>query len=219
MGVVRLVQTASMIALATIAYREPWLIEQQKRLLSKYLQDDYNLLIYENGEGVLHHEGLNNAAEILTTGDAPYVGFLDHDIFPTRPTSLIPLIEEAGFYGVGQRHAPTGHLYLWPGFCFFSREWLAGRPLDFEGIRGAKSKDDGDTGSGLWPLFANEGWERMYRAEHGYRAIRHPDEHGLQSWGVETIGDWLHLTNGSGWMDVPDPEERTRLLKELVASL
>lgn len=176
----------------------------------------------------LHHEGLNYASALILGwldklarpgDDAPYLGFLDHDVYPTKPTRLIPLIEEAGFYGVGQRHAPTGRFYLWPGFCFFSREWLAGRPLDFTGIRGKTRADDGDTGSGLWPLFADEEWERLYRPEHGYRAIREPDDYGLQSWGYERIGDWVHLSNASHWMAVPEPDERDRLLYEMLAAL
>jgi hypothetical protein len=55
--------------------------------------------------------------------------------------------------------------------------------------------------------------------EHGYRFIREPDDYGLQSSGVEIIGDWLHLTNGSHWMQVPDPEERDRLTAEMIAAL
>jgi hypothetical protein len=206
------------LALATIAFEAPLLIAEQHRLFDKYLEDDFTLTVYDN-TGRLHHQGLNRAAEDLLAGDAPYFGFLDHDVFPTTPTSLIPLIEETGFYGVGQRHAPTGHLYLWPGFCFFSREWLNGRPLDFEGIRGQHAKDDGDTGSGLWPLFVLEDWQKMYRPEHGYRVIREPDAYGLQSYGYETIGDFVHLTNGSHWMRVPDAEGRDRILFQMLAEL
>lgn len=216
-----------MIALATIAFGRPRLIEEQERLLEKYLQDDFSLFVVDNSPGTFihgetggaHDEALNCAAAELLAGDAPYIGFLDHDIFPTQPTTLIDKIEEAGFYGVGQRHAPTGHLYLWPGFAFFSREWLAGRTLDFRGIRGEKKADDGDTGSGLWPLFQGEDWEKLYKVEHTYQAIRRPDSHGLQSWGVERIDGWLHLSNGSGWMNVPDHDERDRLTYEMIAAL
>lgn len=180
--------------------------------------------VYVHPKTRMHHEGLNLASEMLLEepglvmpySDAPYIGFLDHDIFPIRPTTLIDKIEEAGFYGVGQRHPATGNLYLWPGFCFFSREWLAGRPLDFTGYRDGDRRNDGDTGSGLAPLFADEDWEKMYRVPHAHHALRRPDEYGLQSWGYETLGDWLHFTNASGWMNVPKPKERERLLFDLL---
>jgi len=207
------------LAIATISFKQPRLIEEQKRLFSKFLKDDYELIVVENDER-MHHEGLNAAAfHLVEERDDPYFGFLDHDVFPIRPTTLISKIRESGFYGIGQRHPATGHLYLWPGFCFFSRAWLAGRRLDFSGLRDGDKRNDGDTGSANWQLFADEDWEKMYRIEHGYKTIRRPDEHGLQSWGYEYFGDWIHFSNGSHWMRVPDPEERDRLLFDLLADL
>lgn len=231
-----------MITLATIAFNAPRATREQLRLVAKYLEDPHQLIVFDQSSedkasreiekackeyGIelrrlqtrMHHEGLNTAASVMLDGDAPYIGFLDHDIFPTRPTKLIPFIEKTGFYGVGQRHAPTNHLYLWPGFCFFSRSWLDGRSLDFNGIRGKHKRDDGDTGSGMWRLFQNEDWKNLYQIDHGYRVLREPDDYGLQSFGYEVIGDWLHLSNGSGWMKIPNPEEREKLAMDLLASL
>ena len=231
-----------MIALATIAHNKPRLVGEQIRLLRKYLTDEFSLTVFDSSTNkaamaeikdarevfgayvrlptTQHDEALNAAVELLVDeGDAPYIGFLDHDIFPTQPTTLIDKIEASGFYGVGQRHAPTGHLYLWPGFCFFSREWLAGRSLDFRGIRGDKPADNGDTGSNNWPLFKDEDWSNLYKVDHGYKALRVPDDEGLQSWGYETIDSWVHMSNGSHWKKVPNPEERDRLIFELLATL
>lgn len=233
-----------MIALASIAFNRPRVVSEQIRLLKKNLKDPYALIVFDNSSqelaadeiekvcaaggvgyvstGVtMHHDALNYAGRFFTdklmSDPPPYIGFLDHDVFPVRETRLIPLIEEAGFYGIGQRHPATGHLYLWPGFCFFSRKWLAGRPLDFSGLRDGDKRNDGDTGSSLWPLFVDEDWKKMYRVEHSYQPIRKPDEYGLQSWGVERMGDWLHFSNASRWMRVPNPDERDRLLFELLA--
>lgn len=224
-----------MIALATISFNKPRLISEQIRLLWKNLEDPFRLTVFDNSsqpnaadeiERVcaaggaeyrrlstrMHHDGLNQAARELLSEDDPYFGFLDHDIFPIRTTTLIDKIEEAGFYGVGQRHPATGHLYLWPGFCFFSRKWLDGRSLDFSGYRDGDRRNDGDTGSMLWPLFQDEDWEKLFRPSHQHRFIREPDGYGLQSFGYEEIGDWVHFTNGSEWMRVPDPGQREQLL-------
>lgn len=231
-----------MIALATIAFNEPRLISEQIRLLQENLEDPYYLQVWDNSSrqlagdeiekvcaasetqymkvttpGQMHHHALNVAQEfLLNFDDEPYVGFLDHDIFPVRSTTLIDKISEAGFYGVGQRHPATGHLYIWPGFCFFSREWLDGRPLDFSGYRDGDKRNDGDTGSNLWPLFQEEDWEKMFRPHHAHRFIRRPDQYGLQSFGYEEIGDWIHFTNGSHWMNVPNQAERDKLLFDLL---
>lgn len=230
------------LALASIAFNRPNVIAEQIRLLKKYLLDPFELTVFDNSSddsaaeeisrrcveektgyqrltSRLHHEGLNVAGKEFLAGNTAYLGFLDHDIFPTRPTRLVPLIEKAGFYGVGQRHPATGRLYLWPGFCFFSRTWLADRPLDFSGLRDGDSRNDGDTGSCLWQLFADEDWKLLYRAEHSYQVVRKPDGHGLQSWGVEKIDDWLHLSNASDWMIVPKPKEREKILAEMLAAL
>lgn len=230
------------LALATIAHNAPRWIAEQIRLLSSYLKDDFMLTVYDSSSNEeaaeqirsicettetyyrrlderMHHLSLNAAAAHLLAGDAPRIGFLDHDIFPSCDVELVPSIDAAGFYGVPQRHAPTSKMYLWPGFCFFSREWLNGRPLDFGGIRLKHPRDDGDTGSLLSDLFVDDDWEAMCRIEHGYKAIRKPDSYGLQSWGVEMIDGWIHFSNGSGWMRIPNPEERERLLGELLVGL
>lgn len=233
------------LELAAIAYNEPRLIAEQIRLLQTHLKDDFAYTVVDNssdedaaaaiesicksraiGYRRCWHEKHEHATALAFAWgmleqetDARYLGVLDHDVFPTCSTKLVPLIESAGFYGIGQRHAPTGHQYLWPGFCFFSRAWLADRPVDFGGIRGEIKADDGDTGSAMWPLFVDEDWRSLYRVDHGYRPVREPDSFGLQSWGYETIGDFVHFSNGSHWMRVPDPDGRDTLLFDLLAQL
>jgi len=236
-----------MLDLASIAFNRPRAIREQVRLLDRFLGDEFELTVYDNStdeaaaaeiaeacsartlhevryerlrvEGSMHHLGLNYAAARLLERGASHVGFLDHDVFPTAPTSLVELIDRAGFYGVPQRHPPTGRLYLWPGFCFLSRAWLAGRPLDLSGIRSGNPREDGDTGSAAWPLFSEEDWARYEHPVFGYRQVRPVDGVGLQSWGVEQFGDWLHFTNESGWKAVPDREERDRLTYGLLEVL
>jgi hypothetical protein len=231
------------IDLYIVAFGRPDLLKEQVRLIRKYLTDkngitvvdntpepppEMELICRENQMGYMgvpheahqHPQALNFAAEhALDNTDAEFFGFLDHDIFPLTHTTLIEKVEKTGFYGIGQRHVPTGHLYLWPGFCFFSRTWLDGRKLNFNGIRGEMRRDDGDCGSMNWPLFEHEDWSKLWPMGHGYKPIREPDSFGLQSFGVEIIGDWVHLTNGSHWMKVPAPEERDRLTAELIAAL
>ncbi len=232
------------LMLGTIAHNAPWAISEQIRLFRKNLEDDYELVVFDNSTEAsacraiaadceatqtryvptpakdhAHHLALNWAARVLLSGHAPFIGFLDHDVFPVKPTSVVPMIDESGFLGIGQRHAPTQHLYLWPGFFFLSRTWLANRPLDFSGIRGELKRDDGDTGSMNWPLFADEDWSKMFPLTHGYKAIREPDSYGHQSWAVELFDDaWVHATNASNWLQVPEPEERERLIKEMLAA-
>ena len=231
------------LALASIAFNRPHLVKEQIRLLRKYLDEDFTYSVVDNSTsdtkaaeiaavcaeaGVPYHRvtfGEHVPAlqwawdEVVAKSGAPYGGLLDHDIFPVRPTHLVSLIEPAGFLGCGQRHGPTDRLYLWPGWAFFSFEWLNGRRVDWDGIRGDEKANDGDTGSAMWPLFAAEDWPLLYRVRHSYESIRRPDDYGLQSFGIEHMGDWVHLTNGSGWMAIPNPREREALTHEMLAAL
>ena len=229
---------------ATIAFGVPWAIEEQVRLLAAHLEDAYLLTVFDNSSdpecaseleqlcletttryvrvdppGSWHEHALNVAARDLDARGLPYCAFLDHDVFPQRPTRLVPLIDAGGFFGLPQRHHASGRRYLWPGLACFSRAWLGGRTLDFRGIRGAVPEENGDTGSMLNTLFDESDWELMPGVDHAYRPLRELDDAGVQSWAVELIGDWVHALNASGWKDVPDPEGRTRLVRELVAAL
>jgi hypothetical protein len=236
-----------MLDLATIAFNVTWLVEEQIRLLRKYLADEFYLTVFDNSSDAdtaiameticddldVHYErldvpehrhdyALNVAAERLLSRDSSHLGFLDHDVFPTTTTSLMAELDGAGFYGVGQRHAPTDALYIWPGFFFMSRAWLDSkkpRTLDFSGIRCADKADDGDCGSMNAALFSDEDWRNVFGMKHGYGMVRPPDNFGLQSYGYEVLGDWVHLSNGSGWMRIPKPLERETLTRNMVSAL
>ena len=189
------------------------------------------------GERHEHPDALNHIAGLLRGLDTPdgaaefrnedgsaprYLAFVDHDVFPRAPTSMIDLIRPAGFFGIGQRHGPTGARYIKPSFALFDRAWLAGRALNFDGIRAAEKADDGDCGSMLAPLFSDEDWARMARVEHGYKDVREMDDAGLQSWSIEVFGkdlEWAHLFNLSRWLSVPDPDGREALVRAMVEAL
>lgn len=226
-------------------YGRPDLLRQQRRLFAKWLFDRHTLTVVDNtpdsndalnmektckdigvrywkspSQNHTHPEALNFISATATTmAGCTHWMTIDHDLFPQRGTRLIHKIDKAGFYGVGQWHNPSSTRYLWPGFCGFSNEWLAGRVPNFEGIRGGRKADDGDCGSMLGSLFTQEDWEKIHRTDHGYRVIRPEDHYGLQSYGIEFFDDFIHLTNASHWMDVPDSEGRDVILMDLVSEL
>lgn len=229
-----------------IGFGRPDLLIHQHRLLRKHLRDPYELCLIDNtpDDGALamermarslnvgyqravskkreHNEALNFAAKFSHDIGSSYALFLDHDIFPVEHTALLPMLDALGFWGLGQWHAPTQSRYLWPGFCSFKREWLDGQVPNFDGVRGKFKRDDGDCGSMLAELFTSDDWAAFDKVpnRHGYENIRAPDDYGLQSFGVEYIsGAWLHLTNASNWMLVPDAEGRKRILTEKLEAL
>lgn len=232
-----------MIHLFTVGFKRPDLLWEQARLLKKYMVDPYLLHLVDNSpnedaegmrqnadrleveylrpsNGGPHHVALNFAAQTARERGYDYFMFLDHDVFPRRECEIIPLLGRIGFYGIGQYHAPSNRQYIWPGLFGVSAKWLGDRTLNFDGIRGEQKRDDGDTGSMNSYLFADEDWRNLHGVlDHGYGFLRAPDAYGLQSFGYEQMGPWLHLSNASHWMEIPNPEERDQLAAALIVSL
>jgi hypothetical protein len=225
-----------MIDLATISFEKEWVVAEQIRLLRKYLTDDYTLSVYDNSgpssevawrisnlcfaqntRYVLsptrertHEQALLHASEDLLNRQAPYIGFLDHDCFPTRPTSLVALAEK-GVFGVQQNQ--KGITYLWPGLLVIRRSWLDEKtPLNLGSVGGA------DTGSGLSELLTVEDLAGIPEIEYGYEEVLPGD--GPTQWRtVERIGDLVHLSNASNWLKLPNFPVREATVQRLVSAL
>lgn len=138
---------------------------------------------------------------------ARYFGFLDHDIFPRRPTSLLCRLQHQPVWGHLQTRGERW--YLWPGLCAFDARWLAGRPLDFMPGPGF------DVGGRLYelldPVLRRDALEWP---ELAYGKLREggdiPQEHLY-----ETFDDaWLHTINGSGWVPVEGRDQSIVALLE-----
>lgn len=238
----------SKLDLFIVGFGRPDLLRHQKRLLDRFLKDDFGVCVVDNTPGDMqlrmqqvcadmdmgymrapetdgeHPTALNHAAAVADEIESEFWGTLDHDIFLTKRYTVIPKIKKSGFYGVGQTYKPrvgdSVKKYLWPGWSFWSREWLNGRIPDFNGIRDKNKWDDGDCGSMLHGLFSIDDCCRMTKGTHGYGTIRPEDEHGLQSFGFEWFDDcWLHLTNASHWKAVPKTEERDALFLDMLGTM
>lgn len=239
--------TVDRLQLFVVGFGRPDLLREQVRLLRKHLRDPFDLLVLDNTKepddqkrmedtaadlavGYFrviskrneHDEALRIAGALSRDLNCRFWGCLDHDVMPYRPTTIIDRLERHGFFGLGQTYTPRvgrSLRYLWPGWVFFDSAWLGKRHPNFSGIRGAFRFDDGDTGSMLHSLFTEADLEGMEHVVHGYETIREDDGHGLQSFGFERMGDWVHLTNASRWKDVPDPDQRDALLREMLEAL
>lgn len=113
---------------------------------------------------------------------ADYFGFLDHDIFPIRPTSILPDLKSRGAYGplkvFGERW------YIWAGRCFFSRSFIGDRKPDFMPVTGL------DTGGG--------NYQRLF-ARYERSAFESEEEKLRRENDVGVAGDWLHISAASNW--------------------
>ena len=209
-----------MIDLVTVAFNHPGTIREQHRLLHKYLREDFVLTVLDNSSTRAGTQAISNLCTWLGVGyqrltvdshrhdlalqwgclflrerGAPYIGFLDHDVYPIRETRLIPLIEEGGgLWGIPQNY--NGRDYLWPGLCFFSTEWLGNDDLVLLSL-------DGDTGSGMCVLLEKRGFSpQHFNGPLGTIVpLIEERDRAVQAYACEIFGDWLHAFNMSRWLE------------------
>ena len=225
-----------MIDIGTISFNVQWVVEHQIRLLRKFLTDEFELTVYDStiphsdraahirqlceAQGVryvgvpsfshTHEAALTHACEDLLNRQAPFFAFLDHDVFPRRPTSLEALAV-TGIFGVQQ--ACEAGTYLWPGLLVIKRSWLDGRPpLNLGSVQG------GDSGSGLATQLTPADLASIPTVDYGYEPVL-PESGPTQQWAVERIGDFVHLGNTSNWLKLPTFHTREIACQRLVSSL
>ena len=124
-----------------------------------------------------------------------FFGFIDHDIFPIRPHSIIQHLEKSPAYGYLQEKDVGGRKrwYLWPGFVFFDYNFVKNKNLDFSPQRGV------DTGGRLWKmLYSNLDKGAVIEPRHGYADFP-PGTSTARNF-YEYIGDWAHTFDGSNWI-------------------
>ena len=150
---------------------------------------------------------------LVTMSEAPYVGFLDHDIFPITDLSYKECVSSHGVYGRIQDAGAAW--YYWPGFFFFERGLFGDSSADFRpgrvpsGI--GRSQVVGDTGSGNWrKFFSRMDLSSTPSCSKGFLSVnsslRLPTLTSSASKQDEYFelldGKWLHVVNGSNWAGV-----------------
>lgn len=143
-------------------------------------------------------------------------GFLDHDLFPIKSTSLVEFLKRYRLGGV--MHQNGKYWYLWPGCCFYRREVFMGKKVNFSSryVRDGLKVAALDTGGGNWAgLYSLTDKSSCYTFTHQLAFLneKNPDgplfEHlgslkdvekrfdtgklGTSPRLVEFFGDWLHI--------------------------
>ncbi len=125
-----------------------------------------------------------------------YFGFLDHDIFPYKETSIISQINENLFGLIQERE---NKWYLWAGFCFYDFKNLKNVPLNFLPSKGL---DTG--GSNYYSLYKNINKNNLSNIAQIYidtsTENKVPTINNINTaTTIECIGDWIHLMRVSNW--------------------
>ena len=213
-------------AVLTVAFNQPALIRLQLEGLTRFIHPAPAIIIVDNSS---HPESRQEIAALAKEFGATYIRapfnpfssfqgslshastldwawsriigesrvnnvlLLDHDIFPVAKLSLGSLFQ--GVAAAGVREERAGMWYLWPGFLAINRDLMGGPPLSFMPYR------ELDTGGSLWrshyQSLSKDSTKFLTQAPHqvGERGNKQESE-------IELIdGRWVHLVDGSGWLD------------------
>jgi hypothetical protein len=235
--------------LATIAFNNDFLIEEQIRLVKKHITDsNYTHIVADNSSDKKKRKAIK---AICTKANIPYFslpfnwfskihrrpsyshglamtwvyynlikkinpivfGFIDHDIFPIKPYSLLEKIENQFFYGRCIDRTPDNHpkklWYLWAGFCFFKFDSLKTLNINFMPCKVDNVYLD-TAGSMYISLYSKYNIEELTFSapviEEYFREekIYHSDLlHFIDN-------DWVHTINGSNWKKVQSKDDFLR---------
>ncbi len=145
-----------------------------------------------------------NFAFIKLRNDYEHFLFIDHDIFPTKPFSVIEILCDRFLGGLGQVKHKT---YLWPGFVFWRNDKI--ESLDFSTSPGL------DTGGNTWREVERIGIDGVAWQSEVYHENPYFKEPPYNFYSV--IGDgWMHFINSSGWNPQKGHNERLDSLKRIL---
>jgi hypothetical protein len=122
---------------------------------------------------------------VIRPGEPEAFGFLDHDIFPTRPDDPFAPLAVQDVYGVVR--VAGLRWFLWAGFCMFRFAAVRERALDFgqDWFLGL------DTGGGNWrPLYSRI--DRAVLREQPTHLIPFKAGIALADGPLQWCGTWLH---------------------------
>lgn len=144
---------------------------------------------------------------LLREGRPAAFGFIDHDLFPMRPTDPFAPLEEHPVAGQVRNKSGGVRWFLWAGFCFFRFSAVERLPLDFSLDWNAGL----DTGGANWfVLYRHLAADQVFDVGEVVEGIGEDVPLALARF--EWVGDWLHFSNFSTPYDLP-AEQREALAR------
>ena len=233
------------------------MIEYQIDLVKKFLIDSHNHIIADNSnqpkykteisdicksKGVLYvsipeiklKPSWSHAAamhwvyvNVIYKRKPDYFGFMDHDIFPTRKTSIINNLWNGVFgrvippYGTNEISENQKYWSLWAGFYFmkFSLiEKVRLNKINFFPIY-LKNGLVLDTGGGLWNTVLYGLPLPDTLLNYSQIKIKNNDKFLLQSDAYEQLGDWVHIVNLSNWYKANNMDYKIKYFENYLEDL
>lgn len=251
----------SEIDLVTIAFNNPLMIEYQIQLLRKNITDKFTHIIADNStddsirktiselcksyqveyvsipvnnyfrnksHGAAMHWVYKN---VVKKRNNLYFGFLDHDIFPTEPYSILSRMKNNIYGRVIHSYMPNGYndkissefpyWSLWAGFYFLKSDLIYNENVygfNFD----PKSFQKGsylDTGGGLWNVFMSKMPYPGELATYSAVKFRESEVSNIKTDYYEKVDNWVHFVNISNWYSTPNAKEKNDFIVKLLSEL
>lgn len=151
---------------------------------------------------------------VVKRGEPEVFGFIDDDIYPTKPDDPFAALSEQSFYGVVRPPAPgfANGWFLWAGFCMFNFARVKPLGLDF-------SQDwfcGLDTGGANWHRLYSR-FERFSLREQGTRFVPIREGLRMEEAPLQWCGPWLHTVGLMG--DPKYAHEKAAVVSNIIGPL
>ena len=223
----------SRLIFVTVAFNDARLIRLQLEGLARFVESDFRAVIIDNSLRPDAREGIASACQdfgalyirgpwnlfslfqgslshsstldwawkgFIKDLDAETVVFLDHDLFPVGSVSEQSLLR--GLMAAGRQEKRASMWYLWPGLLAMSLDRFRDEKFSFMPYR------ELDSGGRLWLRFYSR-WPPSHFTVYSRETVEVLPGTRAEDSSVEVIdGRWVHLIDGSGWLDGTGKFER-----------
>lgn len=164
------------------------------------------------GSSYSHATAINYVYHHVIQKRQPWAwGIVDHDLFPTRPISIVDKLASQPIYGPLRQREKWW--YLSAIMSFWRYDWMKDRHVDFMPV---KPKDVYlDSGGGNWyDLYSHLDINQLTFPNECIEPLREGGDRHSDS--LEFFDDklWLHTINGSCWKKIAKEDEKQQLIKQ-----
>ena len=140
-----------------------------------------------------------------------YFGFIDHDLLPTKPISLVNLLDVQHIYGPLRKRGE--YWYLSAILSFFDYLYVKDKKVDFLPVK-YDNEHYLDSGGGNWSdIYSKMNMSEIHFCEERMENFREGNNRHQDQ--VEIFDDmWLHTINGSYWKKISVQKEN--IITELI---
>ena len=219
------------VAIVVITYNNKDIFLKHIERIKRHCKDNYEIIIVDNStdakviDHIKYHSGAQgceyiktNASSLNGSGSHSFAAnlsflllkdkythffYLDHDCFPIKDFSVVEILGEKQFAGIGQEKHKT---YIWPGCLMFK----AGLEIDFSPLPGL------DTGGSLYKEMERVGPENIVSFNEIHQENPEFNKNMYNFYSLINDSMFMHFINASGWNKNSDQQERINSLLNIL---